>query len=61
MTKKAKPVMHAFCMKCKDKRRIRKGKKVTMKNGRPAYKGECWDCQTGMYKILSKADAEKLS
>jgi len=61
MTKKTKPVMIGHCMKCKGKARIRKGQKVIMKNGRPAYKGVCWVCGTGMYKMLSNADAEKLS
>jgi hypothetical protein len=29
--------------------------KVTMKNGRPAVRGKCTVCGTGMYKILGKS------
>ena len=42
----------AYCVKCKDKTTIKGGKKVTMKNGRPAMKGVCSTCGTGVYKIL---------
>jgi hypothetical protein len=41
-----------YCVKCKTKRPIENGERVTMKNGRPAYKGKCGTCGTGMYKIL---------
>jgi hypothetical protein len=41
----------AYCMKCKTKRKMKDPKKVTMKNGRPATKGVCPTCGTGMYKI----------
>ena len=42
----------AYCVKCKAKTEMKNDKKVTMKNGRPAVKGECSVCGTGMYKIL---------
>ena len=42
----------AYCVKCKSKREIKDAQKVTMKNGRPALKGTCPTCGTGMYKIL---------
>ena len=42
----------AYCVKCKAKQEMVKGEKVTMKNGRPALKGKCKSCGTGMYKIL---------
>ena len=42
-----------YCVKCKSKREIKDAEKVTMKNGRPAMKGTCPTCGTGMYKILS--------
>jgi hypothetical protein len=29
---------------------------VTMKNGRPALKGVCPNCGTGLYKIKAKTD-----
>jgi coenzyme F420-reducing hydrogenase beta subunit len=43
-----------YCVKCKAKRVMDDAKKVTMKNGRPAMKGKCPTCGTGMYKILPK-------
>ncbi|MFC1513922.1 DUF5679 domain-containing protein [candidate division KSB1 bacterium] len=42
-----------YCVKCKSKRDMKDATKVTMKNGRPAMKGVCSVCGTGMYKILS--------
>ena len=43
----------AYCVKCKSKNEMKNAKEVQMKNGRPAMKGECLVCGTGMYKILS--------
>jgi hypothetical protein len=43
----------AYCVKCKKKQVMKNAKQVKMKNGRPAMKGECPACGTGMYKILS--------
>lgn len=49
---------------CKDgsgKRQMREMKDieiVEMRPGRPAAKGKCSVCGTGMYKILKKEDAE---
>jgi len=44
----------AYCVKCKKKVDVKNAEKVTMKNGRPALKGVCSECGTGVYKILSK-------
>jgi len=44
-----------YCVKCKDKKVMVDAEKVTMKNGRPAMKGKCPACGTGMYKILPKS------
>lgn len=41
-----------YCVKCKAKCKMMKVQRVTMKNGRPALKGVCASCGTGMYKIL---------
>ena len=41
-----------YCVKCKEKRKMKDTEKVQMKNGRPALKGCCEVCNTGMYKIL---------
>ena len=43
-----------YCVKCKAKREMKDAEQVTMKNGRPAMKGSCSQCGTGMYKILPK-------
>ncbi len=42
----------AYCVKCKKKTEMVNAEKVTMKNGRPAMKGQCKECGTGMYRIL---------
>ena len=46
--------VQGYCVKCKTKRVMADAEKVTMKNGRPAMKGKCPTCGTGMYRILSK-------
>ncbi|MBW7960278.1 hypothetical protein B6D29_02200 [Microgenomates bacterium UTCPR1] len=40
-----------YCVKCRAKKEDPKAQKVTMKNGKPAMKGKCPTCGTGMYKI----------
>ena len=40
-----------YCVKCRAKRDDPNAEKVTMKNGKPALKGKCPVCGTGMYKI----------
>ena len=46
-----------YCVKCKEKREISNPQTVQMKNGRPAVKGSCSTCGTGIYKILSTKPA----
>ncbi len=41
----------AYCVKCKAKREMEDEEDVVMKNGKPAKKGKCPVCGTGMYKI----------
>lgn len=41
----------AYCVKCKEKRDMQNAENVTMKNGKPAVKGKCPVCGTGMYRI----------
>lgn len=41
----------AYCVKCRAKKEMKDAEPVTMKNGKPATKGTCPDCGTGMYKI----------
>lgn len=52
-TKKTAPAAdEGYCVKCKAKRQIADAKTVKMANGRPALKGTCPVCGTGMFKIL---------
>ena len=48
----------AYCVKCKAKREMKNEQKVQMnaKGGgtRPALKGTCPKCGTGMFRILAK-------
>ena len=46
------PEVVGYCVKCKAKRPIAEAQRVTMANGRPAMKGKCPVCGTGMFKIL---------
>jgi hypothetical protein len=48
----------AYCVKCKAKGEMKDATKVSMKNGRPAMKGVCAKCGTGMYKILPKSGGD---
>jgi len=40
-----------YCVKCRAKKEVANPEKVTMKNGKPAMKGKCPTCGTGMYRI----------
>jgi uncharacterized Zn-binding protein involved in type VI secretion len=42
-----------YCVKCKTKTEMKNGQKVTMKNGKPALKGQCAVCGTTVNAILS--------
>lgn len=48
----ANGLMEAYCVKCKASKEMKDSQQVQMKNGRPAMKGKCPDCGTGMYRIL---------
>lgn len=50
----AAPV-EGYCVKCKAKKVMKDDQDITMKNGRPAVKGTCPDCGTGMFKIGKRA------
>jgi predicted RNA-binding Zn-ribbon protein involved in translation (DUF1610 family) len=43
----------AYCVKCREKVEIKNPEETEMKNGRPAVKGECPNCGTGVYRIKS--------
>jgi len=50
--------LEAYCMKCKQKRRMLNATEVTMKNGRMAVRGTCEVCGTGLYRIGGRAEQE---
>jgi pimeloyl-ACP methyl ester carboxylesterase len=45
------PAVEAYCVKCKKKVTMQNAQKVVMKNGRPATRGICPVCGTGLYRI----------
>jgi hypothetical protein len=49
--------LKGFCMKCQAERELTDTEAVIMKNGRPATKGRCPVCGTGMFR-LGKAEPE---
>ena len=42
--------MTGYCLKCKESLEMQEPEQVTMENGRPATRGKCGECGTGMYK-----------
>ena len=42
-----------YCVKCKKKTELKDAQKVTMKNGKPAMKGQCSVCGTTVNAILA--------
>jgi DNA-directed RNA polymerase subunit RPC12/RpoP len=41
----------AYCVKCRKKVEIKNAQSVTLKNGKPATKGECPSCGTKVFRI----------
>jgi len=41
----------AYCVKCRKTVEIKDAQETTMKNGRPATKGVCPTCGTGVFRI----------
>ncbi len=52
--------VEAYCVKCKEPRQMAKGQAVFMANGRPAARGECAVCGTGLFKIGATPDHDGL-
>jgi len=50
----------AYCVKCKETRLMANGRAIYMANGRPAARGECPVCGTGLFKIGATADHDSL-
>jgi len=48
---------HCMGKQCKQKREMKDIEIVEIKPGRPAAKGKCTVCGTGMYKILKTEEA----
>jgi len=44
-----------YCVKCKTKREMKDPQRVTMKNGKPALKGQCAVCGTTINKVLAQS------
>lgn len=44
-----------YCVKCKKKTEMKDGQRTTMKNGKPALKGQCAICGTTVNAILGTA------
>ena len=44
-------MVQGYCVKCRKKVEIKDAKKITMKNGKPATKGTCPKCGTGVFRI----------
>ena len=44
-------IMQGYCVKCRARQEISNASQVTLKNGRPATKGTCPKCGTGMFRI----------
>jgi DNA-directed RNA polymerase subunit RPC12/RpoP len=44
----------AYCVKCKKSIEMKNPKKVTLKNKKPAMKGECPKCGTKVFRIGAK-------
>jgi DNA topoisomerase-1 len=52
--------VEAYCVKCKAKRPMANGQAVYMANGRPAARGECSVCGTGLFKIGATPEHQAL-
>ena len=43
--------MQVYCLKCRDLREVKNPQLVTLKNGRPATRGECPVCGKTVFRI----------
>ena len=48
----------AYCTKCREKVVIQGGEEVMLKNNRPAIKGKCGTCGTGVFRLIAMRRAE---
>jgi hypothetical protein len=45
----------AFCVRCRDRRPLKRARRVTLSNGRPALRGQCAICGTRLCRLISAA------
>ena len=50
-SKRGRGMAQAYCFKCREKRDIKDATQVTLKNGRPATRGNCPVCNTRVFRI----------
>ena len=43
--------MDAYCLSCRARRELKNTERVTLKNGRPATRGECSECGKRVFRI----------
>ena len=43
--------MEAYCLKCRSKKEVKDAEAVTLKNGRPATRGKCSECDATVFRI----------
>ena len=43
--------MQAYCFKCRQKVEIKNPERTALKNGKPATKGVCPECETKVFRI----------
>ena len=53
MTTTTEPANPIYCVKCRKKTETGNAELVTMKNGRPATRGDCQECGTKKFRIGS--------
>lgn len=51
--------IEAYCVKCRKKVAMKNATAVTLKNGKPATKGQCPVCSTGVFRIGSGKASKK--
>ncbi len=44
-------MMEAYCLKCRASREVKNAVEVTLKNGRPATRGNCAICDASVFRI----------
>ena len=53
-------MVNIYCLKCRSKRDVDGANAVTMKNGKPAIKGKCPECNNPVFRIGKIKEGESL-